>query len=131
MQTQRTTSAGYRLPLGETSAVHRIATRAEGTQTTASIKKPGSSQIDKCDEVAWNKIWREQVKNEWKGVQDWYVITGKLELCCCDSLISINRCSLYSLGCAHSKLGHQASVFSRNEHSLLSQFQKFKVMDHF
>ena len=62
---QRTTSAGYRLPLGNTTGVHRAVSRLEATQT----KK--AREIERFDEVSWNKIWREQIQNEWKGVHDW------------------------------------------------------------
>ena len=66
---QRATSAGYRFPLGNTSSVHRTVSRPEATQTSSEFKK--TKEIQKCDEVSFNKIWREQIQNEWKGVHDW------------------------------------------------------------
>ena len=67
---QRTTSAGYRLALGKTSDVQRVVPRPDiATQTTGSFKK--TKEIEKLDEVSFNKIWKEQIINEWKGVHTW------------------------------------------------------------
>ena len=65
---QRTTSAGYRLPMGNTTAVHRAVSRPEASQS-GGIRK--AREVQRIDEVSWNKIWREQIQNEWKGVHDW------------------------------------------------------------
>jgi len=66
---KRPTSAGYRLPLGDTTSVYRDYSRPEATQTTSGIRR--AKEAEKCDEVAQSKIWREQIHNEWKGVHEW------------------------------------------------------------
>ena len=68
-QQKRTTSAGYRMPVGNTSSVHRAVTRPATAQPAGGLKK--AREVEKCDEVSFNKIWREQIVSEWKGVHDW------------------------------------------------------------
>lgn len=65
---RRTTSAGYRLPLGKTSTAHRTVSKKvdSGAATSAEKKK-----AEGCNEVAQNEIWRERVDDEWKGVKEW------------------------------------------------------------
>ena len=66
----RTTSAGYRLPVGQTSTPYRgVSERAPGptSGTSAGKKKDPTDR----DEVSQNKIWRERVDGEWKGVELW------------------------------------------------------------
>ena len=65
---QRTTSAGYRLPLGNTTSVYRDLSRPDGGKAGGNRK---AREIERIDEVSWNKIWREQIQNEWKGLHDW------------------------------------------------------------
>ncbi|XP_076819427.1 ciliary microtubule inner protein 5-like isoform X2 [Clavelina lepadiformis] len=45
-------------------------TRPEAIQTSAP-SKASKREIEKCDEVSFNKIWREQIQSEWKGVHEW------------------------------------------------------------
>ena len=66
---KRPTSAGYRLPLGDTTSAYRDYSRPEPTKTTSGIRR--AKEAEKCDDVAQSKIWREQIHNEWKGVHEW------------------------------------------------------------
>jgi len=69
---ERTTSAGYRLPIGQTTAPHRHVSRPDvGTQAGGGVRRLGGKEPKFVDEVTFNKIWRENVKNEWKGVYEW------------------------------------------------------------
>nr|XP_002128533.1 uncharacterized protein C2orf50-like isoform X2 [Ciona intestinalis] len=43
----------------------------EATQTSAGLKRNAAKNVEKFDEVSWNKIWREQVDSEWKSVKEW------------------------------------------------------------
>ncbi|KAI8497336.1 ciliary microtubule inner protein 5-like isoform X1 [Branchiostoma floridae x Branchiostoma belcheri] len=72
----RTTSAGYRLPLRGPSAFHErcVPKQDQGTSPPPAAGGGGKrteADYRHCNEVAEDKIWRESVKNEWKGVQQW------------------------------------------------------------
>ena len=69
---KRPTSAGYRLPLGNTTSVYRDYSRPKVNQTSSGGKL--LKEAEKCDEVAQTKIWREQIHSEWKGVHEWLAI---------------------------------------------------------
>lgn len=66
----RTTSAGYRLPLGKTTTPFRgVSEKPAPASGTSPAKR--KDPVDR-DEVSQNKIWRERVEGEWKGVEIWF-----------------------------------------------------------
>lgn len=74
---QRTTSAGYRLPLQSrprSSEFHKSCVPTGKRPVPQGTSNPGQSNEEShsgLDNVTQDKIWRQAVENEKKGAQQW------------------------------------------------------------
>lgn len=72
----RTTSAGYRLPLANRpiSAYHERCIPQDigvGVQTSAPRQNYSDKDYEKCDAVTQDTIWKQTVAKEQRGLKQW------------------------------------------------------------